>query len=211
MTIPPLHIVPDSPAPEPARSWSGGIQLKRRAIIAVYEDGEIVDDGSMLVFNIDGTLHRQMRVNPSLGFQLDAEGRIMLSASDPLMQPRAATTRQVFEKRRVLHGEQYWNGRDWVVWDCGPSTSGEYIVAVGATEAPRYPLGGEPIEPSAPAATVDGMTLEQLDEVLARAHWEFNSTMGGNDPRPPKTQETIAAITAPAYSRWLERTKGGAK
>ena len=145
MTIPPLRFVPDSPAPQP-RKWNGGIRIVGRIIIAVNDDGSQVPIGDcLLAVAVNGTIDRLKGVNPSLGFQLDGEGRIMLSASDPLMQPRAE-----------------------------------------------------------PAATVDGMSPEQLDECLARLHWGV-SPMAMYDPHPMNWKQ-IATLTAPAYSRWLERT-----
>lgn len=210
MTIPQLRFVPDSPAPQP-RKWNGGLKLDGIAITAVFDDGSRIIDGELFHINQNGTLARICGVNRSLGFALDSEGRIMLSASDPLMQPRAATKRQVCERRKVVAGEWFWNGVDgrWEQWISGLKSNKVYIVAIGATSAPAYPPGCEPVD--APAATVDGMTQEGLDEVLAVHHWFLQNPDWITRPRPVFDTDRLTALTAPAYSRWLERTKGGAK
>lgn len=206
--IPPLRFVPDSPAPEP-RKWNGGICTLGRSICAVHDDGERVDCGILLSIEPDGTIERVCGVDPSLGFQLDDRGRIMLAASDPLMQPRVG--RQRCEFRLPRKGEWFWAYHKWVqATDDWKDT--HRIVAVGATSAPAYPPDCEPVD--APAATVDGMTAEQLDECLALLHWIECGDLDMNAPSPPETcddEERRAALTAPAYARWLERQKGASK
>jgi hypothetical protein len=208
MTIPQLRFVPDSPAPDPSR-WNGGLRIDTDGTItACLDDGEFVDAGHLLTIRTDGTVYREADVNPSLGFALDSDGRIMLSASDPLMQPRAATKRQRCEERCVHAGEFYWDGSRWLRAALDRDDK-DYIVAIGATSAPLYPPGCEPVD--APAATVDGMTQEQMDEVLAVHHWFLQNPDWITRPRPVFDTDRLTALTAPAYSRWLERTKGGAK
>jgi hypothetical protein len=209
MTIPQLRFVPDSPAPDPSR-WNGGLRIDTDGTItACLDDGEFVDAGHLLTIRTDGTVYREADVNPSLGFALDSDGRIMLSASDPLMQPRAATTRQVCEFRQPKPGEWYWSANDWFVCSAPAARYDDRIVALGATAKPAYPPGCEPVEWPSFVPTVDGMTREQLDEVLASAHWHNNPNLGTMGPHPsdePVDERCRTALTAPAYSCWLERT-----
>jgi hypothetical protein len=65
------------PEPEPVR-----LALRKEGglvhLFAVERDGDRVPSGTLLTFQIDGTIIRNGGVNPDLGFKQDAHGRIIV-------------------------------------------------------------------------------------------------------------------------------------
>lgn len=48
------------------------------AVVVVGEDGNRVDGGYLAIFHHQGTLSRYFECDPNLGFQLDADGRVVV-------------------------------------------------------------------------------------------------------------------------------------
>lgn len=69
----------DKAAEPPPKKWNGGIRVCSHGdIVAVYDDGEDVDGGTLFAL-MDGRLYLYGGLNQDLGLVLDNESRIALA------------------------------------------------------------------------------------------------------------------------------------
>lgn len=72
-----LHIVSEPKPPEP-RKWKGGVRLEQTErgvrLIAVYDDGEMVIAGTLLLVSGERGVQLASSVNRDLGLPLDEHG-----------------------------------------------------------------------------------------------------------------------------------------